>query len=328
MKLRLVVTVLMISLVSLAARAEIGIAATVEGDPVIAAAGDIACDPNDPNFKSGNGTVNACAQMRTSNQLRTDPTVDLVLGLGDMQYACDDLGDYTLSYTPSWGVFNSIMYPVAGNHEYQTGTDLFGTTCPATNTTAANFFWYFGAHADPNDNGGHFSFDRGGWHIIGLNANCSKIGGCGASSPETLWFSNDLNTTTKACILAYWHQPLWTGLSSNDTRTKAWWDLLYARHADIVLNGHVHSYQRYRKLNPRGQPDPQGIREVVVATGGESQQTVSSSANPEPQVTFKAFGYLRIELHPTSYDASFVRYDGKVLDTFSGTCNSARPHWR
>jgi hypothetical protein len=28
-------------------------------------------------------------------------------------------------------------------------------------------------------------------------------------------------------------------------------------------------------------------------------------------------------LHPTSYDGSFVKYDGTVLDTFSGTCNSA-----
>ena len=146
--------------------------ATQAGDPVIAAAGDIACDPNDPNFHSGNGTTNGCAQQRTSNQLKTDSTVDLVLGLGDMQYECDDLNDYTLSYTPSWGVFNSMMFPVAGNHEYQTGPDRFGGTCPSNNTTAANFFWYFGVNADPNRNGGHFSFDRGGWHIIGLNANC------------------------------------------------------------------------------------------------------------------------------------------------------------
>src|SRR5579872_6815817 len=36
-------------------RAGVGMAMQA-GDPVIAAAGDIACDPNDPNFKSGNGT--------------------------------------------------------------------------------------------------------------------------------------------------------------------------------------------------------------------------------------------------------------------------------
>jgi acid phosphatase type 7 len=306
---------------ALTARVDVGTASQA-GDPVIAAAGDIACDPNDPNFKGGNGTTNGCAELRTSNQLKTDSTVDLVLGLGDMQYSCDDLNDYTLSYTPSWGAFNSMMYPVVGNHEYQTGTDPFGATCPATNTTAANYFWYFGANADPNSNGGYFSFDRGSWHIIGLNANCRSIGGCGASSPETKWLSNDLNTTTQACILAYWHQPLWTGLSSNDTSSSTWWNLLYQKHADVVLNGHVHSYQRFPKLNPSGNPDPQGIREVVVGTGGESQQNLSSTASPKADVTFKGFGYLRMVLHPSSYDLSFVKYDGTVIDTFSDTCNS------
>jgi hypothetical protein len=265
--------------------------------------------------------------VRTSNKLATDSTVDLVLGLGDFQYSCDDLNDYTLGYTPSWGVFNSMMYPVAGNHEYQTGTDPFGATCPATNTTAANYFWYFGVNADPNNNGGHFSFDRGSWHIIGLNANCSSVGGCNSSSPETVWLGNDLNTTTQPCILAYWHQPYWTGLSTNDFSSSAWWNLLYQKHADIVLNGHVHNYQRFPKLNPSGQQDSQGIREVIVGTGGESNQVISSAANPQPEVFYdsKTFGYLRMVLHPTSYDASFVKYDGTVLDTFSGTCNSIAP---
>src|SRR5216684_932638 len=304
----------------LAARVN-SLAADANGDPVIAAAGDIACDPNDSNFNGGNGTTGGCAQLRTSNQLRTDSTVDRVLGLGDIQYSCDDLNDYTLSYTPSWGVFNSTMYPVAGNHEYQTGPDGFGGTCPATNTTAANYFFYFGVNADPDSNGGHFSFDRGNWHIIGLNANCSSIGGCGASRPETKWLSNDLNTTTKACILAYWHQPLWTGLSTgNDTRSSTWWKLLYQKHADVVLNGHVHNYQRFPKLNPSGIPDSQGIREVIVGTGGESLQNPSSTASPLPDIALKTFGYLRMVLHPSSYDLSFVKYDGTVLDTSSGTC--------
>src|SRR5713226_6225506 len=244
---RLVIAGLMMS-AALAVRLNVGIASQA-GDPVIAAAGDIACDPDDPNFKGGNGTPNGCAELRTSSGLSSDSTVDLVLGLGDYQYECDDLNDYTLSYTPSWGVFNSMMYPVAGNHEYQTGTDRFGGTCPATNTTAANYFWYFGVNADPNSNGGHFSFDRGGWHIIGLNANCSSVGGCGSSSPETVWLSTDLNTTSQACILAYWHQPLWTGLSTNDSRSSAWWNLLYRKHADVILNGHIHNYQRFPKLN-------------------------------------------------------------------------------
>src|SRR5207247_2536993 len=39
------------------------------GDPVIAAAGDIACDPADGNYNAGNGTANACRQKYTSDLL-------------------------------------------------------------------------------------------------------------------------------------------------------------------------------------------------------------------------------------------------------------------
>jgi hypothetical protein len=296
--------------------------ASQQGYPVVAAAGDMACDPENPFFNGGNGTANGCAELRTSQQLAKDTTVDMVLGLGDFQYYCDDLGDYPLSYGSSWGVFNAIIHPVAGNHEYITGTDPYGETCPSTNTTAANYFDYFGTNADPNGNGGYYSFDRGSWHLIGLNANCGSIGGCGSSSRETKWLKNDLNTTTQPCILAYWHQPLWTGESSNSSRTSAWWNLLYNRGADLILNGHIHNYQRFAKLNPNGQWTSNGIREVIVGTGGDSLEGFSSTASPQPQAKFKQFGYLRLVLKSNSYSASFVRYDGVTLDSFSAACNN------
>jgi hypothetical protein len=75
------------------------------GDPVIAAAGDLACDPENPYFKGGNGNGNSCMELSTSRQLSKDSTVDRVLGLGDVQYYCDDSADYSSSYGPSWGVF-------------------------------------------------------------------------------------------------------------------------------------------------------------------------------------------------------------------------------
>ncbi len=303
--------------------ARVGVAgASQQGAPVVAAVGDIACDPSDPHFNGGKGTLFHCAELRTAQRLAKDSTVDLVLGLGDYQYYCDSLGDYPLSYTPSWGVFNSMIYPVAGNHEYITGKNpIDGDNCPSTNTTAANYFYYFGVNADPDGNGGYFSFDRGSWHIIGLNANCGSIGGCGSKSAESKWLSNDLNTTTQPCILAYWHQPRWTGESSNNLHTSAWWTLLYNKGADLVLNGHIHNYQRFAKLDPSGQPSNKGVREVIVGTGGGSLAGFSSTANPQPQVKFKQFGYLRLVLMSNSYSASFIRSDGVTLDSFSGACN-------
>src|SRR5437870_2221718 len=44
-------------------------AATQQGDPAIAAAGDIACDPLDPAFNSGSGGSWSCHQQATANLL-------------------------------------------------------------------------------------------------------------------------------------------------------------------------------------------------------------------------------------------------------------------
>jgi len=36
------------------------------GDPVVAAVGDMACDPSDPSFNGGAGTATNCAEARVS----------------------------------------------------------------------------------------------------------------------------------------------------------------------------------------------------------------------------------------------------------------------
>src|SRR5215510_6747484 len=56
--------------------------ALAAGDPVIAAAGDIACDPSASSFKSGNGTASKCRQKYTSDLL-VNANLAGVLMLGD-----------------------------------------------------------------------------------------------------------------------------------------------------------------------------------------------------------------------------------------------------
>ena len=178
--------------------------------------------------------------------LAADPQA--VVGLGDFQYDCDDPADYAQSYDPSYGRLDSIMHPIPGNHEYKTGTDAYGSQCPSTNTTAAPYFAHF-ALKESSDNSGDYSFDIGTWHFVGLNANCMYTGGCGATSPQTIWLQQDLASTTQPCIAAFWHQPLYQGLKvSVDKAYKPWWDALIAAHANLVLNGHIHNYQRFAPM--------------------------------------------------------------------------------
>src|SRR5688500_2760919 len=62
-------------------------AALAASDPVIAAAGDISCDPGSPSFNGGNGSATACRQKYTSDLL-VNAGLAAVLPLGDVQYYC------------------------------------------------------------------------------------------------------------------------------------------------------------------------------------------------------------------------------------------------
>lgn len=300
----------------------------VTGDPVVVAVGDMACSPFDPHFNGGAGQNSNCGEMRVSNGIVADTSVDKLLALGDVQYGCGDPASYAASYTPSFGRLLSITAPAVGNHEYNTVTDPdTGAACPDPNNAAEDYFSYFGAAAHP-ETAGHYSFNMGSWHIIALNANCNLpgVGGCGATSPQTQWLAADLADNTRPCTLAYWHQPRWTAATANNSSTAPWWNLLYQHHADLVLGGHLHLYGRFAQLNPSGQPDPNGIREVIVGTGGQSLQAASASANPAPQTSQRTFGYLRLVLHPQSYDGTFINSNtGAVKDSFSAACHNPPP---
>src|SRR6266540_1133545 len=91
------------------------------------------------------------------------------------------------------------------------------------------------------------------------------------------WLKRDLAVhpaTAYACTLAYWHHPLFSFSSGSGASPamRPLWRLLYQAHADVVLNGHSHNYQRWKPQAPGGKLDIQhGIREFVVGTGGASK---------------------------------------------------------
>src|SRR5436190_8456958 len=139
--------------------------------PVIAAAGDIACDPANSSF---NNSASSCRAMYTSNLL-VNAGLAAVLPLGDNQYYCGGYNAFTGSYAQSWGRVKSITHPSVGNHEYLTngGSNPFQATgCDSTNTNATGYFKYFGSAAGAQGQG-YYSYDVGSWHLIALNTNCS-----------------------------------------------------------------------------------------------------------------------------------------------------------
>src|SRR5215208_5115758 len=158
--------------------------ALADSDPVIAAAGDIACDPSSSSFNAGNGTSESCRQKYTSDLL-VNGGFAAILALGDIQYYCGGYQAFLQSYDLSWGRVKDITRPAVGNHEYLTSG---GTDCTPANEGATGYFNYFGAAAGTPGQG-YYSYNIGDWHLIALNSNCGDAGGCGPLSPQGQWLA-------------------------------------------------------------------------------------------------------------------------------------------
>jgi hypothetical protein len=291
-------------------------------DPVVAAAGDIACSVSNSGFNAGLGTKSTCRQKWTSDLLLAIANLKAVLPLGDAQYECGDAADFAGSYDPSWGRLKAITHWATGNHEY-------GQSCGRNDNSAANS--YFGA-SNPRD---WYSYDVGAWHLIVLNSECSygtgvtKVGGCGAGSDEERWLLDDLATHQNACTLAYWHEPRFSSGEHGDAQQMATiWNDLAAAHVDVVLSGHNHDYERFQPIGvtPAGQTqpnlDPNGIREFIVGTGGKNHYGFSAPPlNGEVVRDPTTYGVLKLTLHPNGYDWSFVNDPGSGTFTDSGSAS-------
>jgi len=277
--------------------------AAAASDPVIAAAGDIACGSGSPS-KTG------CHQMATSNLL-LGGGLAAVLPLGDLQYERGALAAFQTFYDPSWGRVKSITHPAVGNHEYGT-------------KGAAGYFAYFGAAAGPPGKG-YYSYDIGSWHLISLNSNCGSVG-CGPGSPQLTWLQSDLASHPNSCTLAYWHHPLVSsGPHGTTGAVGSLWNVLYSGGADLILNGHDHDYERFAPQTPQGLADPAyGIREFVVGTGGRSHYTFSA-IKPNSEVrNDNTFGVLMLTLHKASYSWRFVpEAGGTFTDSGTADCHAA-----
>ena len=277
-------------------------------DPVIVAAGDISC-------ATSSTSSTTCNQLKTSDII-TGINPDAVLLLGDNQYENGELTNYNAYYAPTWGRFKAKTRPSAGNHEYYT-------------SGAKGYYDYFngsGVTAGPagDRSRGYYSYDIGGWHLIALNSNCSAIGGCGTGSAQEQWLRADLAANRVACVAAYWHHPRFSsGKHGSNSTYQALWQALYDYDADLVLNGHDHTYERFARQTPSGALDnTRGIREIVVGTGGKNFYSFPSiRANSEVRNN-TTFGILRLTLRPAAFDWSFRPISGKTwTDTGTDACH-------
>lgn len=267
----------------------------------------------------GAGDIAGCADLTgaiaTAKLLDTIPGT--VFAAGDLAYQHGTYEEFQKCYGPTWGRFKARTRPAPGNHEYN-------------GSTAIGYFRYWGAQA--GDAGkGYYSYNLGAWHIVVLNTNCwsKELGGCAEGSPEEIWLKQDLAAHANSCTLAYGHHALFSsGLLSKHAEhpeLRPFWQDLYDAHADLILAGHEHSYERFAPQNPDGRADPgQGILEIVAGTGGRSH-TPLGYAKPNSEVRDdRTYGVLKLTLSPGKYRWEFVPEAGKTFrDSGEGVCHTS-----
>ncbi|HEU4641499.1 MAG TPA: PKD domain-containing protein [Gemmatimonadaceae bacterium] len=250
------------------------------GTPVLVGAGDIAKCSSHPHSEE------------TAQILDTIPGT--VYTIGDNAYPDGSAAQFANCYDPTWGRHKSRTRPTAGNIDYNT-------------TNATPYYNYFGSAAgDPSK--GYYSYDVGTWHIIVLNDNIEYKAG----SAQEQWLRADLAAHPALCTLAMWHRPRYYSSGSTGDRTSlnAFWNPLYAAGAEIVLNGHVHQYERYAPQDPNGNATPNGIREFIVGTGGEGLGTPGTPHKNVEVLDAKNFGVLKITLEDGAYSWQFISTAG------------------
>jgi 3',5'-cyclic AMP phosphodiesterase CpdA len=198
-------------------------------------------------------------------------------------------GDYSYAdgWAPRWDTFGQLMEPlmakvpllgVPGNHEIaagrQQGRDWEMRYPVPYNSDSP--FWY--------------SYAIGPMHMVGL---VGSYAATGPGSPQYEFLKEDLEAvdrTRTPWVVVVFHTPWY---SSNEHHFleghQAQQDLeglLYEHGVDLVVNGHVHSYERSHPVF-NNTPDACGATHLVIGDGGNYE----GPAQPwrEPQPSWSAF---------------------------------------
>jgi calcineurin-like phosphoesterase family protein len=264
-------------------------AAPARGDAaVLLAAGDIA--------ECGSDGDEATAEILDDHPDATIAT------LGDNAYQQGKAKEFRRCYGPSWGRHRGRTYPATGNHDYGT-------------KKARGHDEYFGTRDGPSGRF-YYSYDLGWWHVVVLNSDCWRIGGCGRDDPQAKWMRQDLRDHPTRCALAYWHRPPFSSGRYGDPaateRVRPLWALAVQEGVDVVLTGHEHSYERFAPMDASGAPDAHGTRLLVVGTGGGNLREYTRPPLATTQVrNGDTWGVLRLNLRRDGYDWKFLAVAGR-----------------
>ncbi len=200
----------------------------------------------------GNGSTAQTAVLNAYLNYLGPNKNDMWLWLGDNAYESGTDAEYQnnvfAKYGPQFKSWN--FYPSPGNHDYgdigYLSTTALGTNFPYFSIFNLPTTAQAGGIASGSEK--YYSYNWGNIHFISLDSYGAQNT---VGSPMYNWLRNDLMANTQKWTIAYWHHaPYSKGTHNSDTerelinmRTNIV-PLLETHKADLVLNGHSHTYER------------------------------------------------------------------------------------
>ncbi len=273
----------------------------IEKSITIYAAGDIADCRKMPAAETHAAETGALIAAHLASDNRAE-----VLTLGDHTYPVGLLSEFYDCYDKTWGQFKNRTHPAPGNHEYYT-------------PEASGYYSYFSELNDASRRS-YYSVEIGAWHVVSLNSNLRE----NAYAAQLAWLKEDLAKHPTKCTLAYWHHPVFSsGGHGNNSLMKETWKVLEDAHADVILSGHDHDYERFAPQNVNGErDDAHGMREFIVGTGGAYLTPLFFRKENSEVSTNTTYGVLKMVLKEDSYEWEFLPVGGSTFaDHGTGTCH-------
>jgi hypothetical protein len=177
---------------------------------------------------------------------------DLWLMLGDNAYSDGTDANYQSAVFDATNAYpamlrKSVLWPTIGNHDGHSADSL---------TQTGPYYDIFSLPTNAEAGGmasgteAYYSFDYGNIHFICLESYQVPENATAFSTMKT-WVTNDVNSTAREWIVAFWHHPPYTkGSHDSDTESqliKMRTDvnpILENGGVDLVLCGHSHAYER------------------------------------------------------------------------------------
>jgi acid phosphatase type 7 len=277
--------------------------------PVLIGAGDISeCDPRNAARLTAH-VIDSVLALDPSNHAFT---------AGDNAYEYGRTADWAC-YDKTWGKFKARTWFGMGNHEVHEDT---------SGTDTYDYILGPGVNSGENGTRGNLyhAHDLGGWRLYFLNSERNV-------SAQTAWLKADLAANPRLCQLMVFHRPLY--MSANMVPAKKlrnWYLAFWQKRGDIVINGHVHSYERTGLIRPDTRAgalasdavlDATGFRVFVEGGGGSLHFTgFPPVVKPysEKRVT-RTHGVLKLTLNASSYTWERLDTLGRVNDHGTQACH-------